>query len=411
MSKPSSLFDRVPAYAGDPILSLMQLFQADARPHKASLGIGLYFDDAGRIPVLDCVRQATAAVAGEERPSSYLPMEGLPAYRQAVQALVFGAGHEAVLSGRIATLQSPGGSGALKVGADFLRQHGTGGQVWVSDPTWDNHVALFEGAGFEVGRYPYYDEATGGIRVQAMIDTFRCLPAGTVVLLHASCHNPTGVDLTHADWQAVIDVVAERGLVPFVDMAYQGFGDGLDEDAWAVRTLASQGIEFLVANSFSKNFSLYGERVGGLSVVCASQDAAQRVLGQLQAAVRRNYSSPPAYGARIVEHVLCSPQLLALWQQELGAMRERMLQMRRGLHSALNSRLGTQGAFDFLLRQRGMFSYTGLNPAQVERLREVHGVYLVASGRLCVSGLRTDNLQHVAAAIADVLEREAAEIA
>lgn len=400
----SSLFDPVPSYGGDPILSLMQQFQRDTRPDKATLGIGLYFDDAGRLPELACLREAAAQLPPAGAASGYLPMDGLPEYRQAVQALVFGANHAALRDGRVTTIQTPGGSGALKVGADFIKRWWPDAEIWVSDPTWDNHTALFEGAGLRVRTYPYYDPATGGLRFDAMLDTLRGLPEGTVVLLHASCHNPTGVDLDRAQWQALIEVLVAHRLVPFVDMAYQGFGDGLDEDAWSVRALADAGLECLVANSFSKNFALYGERVGGLSVVCASAEAASRVNGQLQATVRRNYSSPPAHGARLVAQVLASPELTALWQQELGVMRERMRAMRESLHAALSAHFGERRSFEFLLRQRGMFSYTGLRPDQVDRLREEHAVYLVASGRLCVSGLSTRNVQHVARSIISVLE-------
>jgi aromatic-amino-acid transaminase len=401
---PASLFHHVPPYAGDPILSLMEAFQQDPRPHKVSLSIGLYFDEAGRLPLLDCVRQAGDELAREPGPSGYLPIEGMAPYRQRVQELVFGAGHEAVRSGRIATVQTLGGSGALKLGADFIGRHFPGAEVWLSDPTWDNHLAIFEGAGLRAHRYPYYDAATGGLRFEAMLQTLDGLPAGSVVLLHASCHNPTGVDLSHAQWQRLIPVIVERGLIPFVDMAYQGFGDGLDEDAWAVRALADAGAQAFVANSFSKNFSLYGERVGGLSVVCTDAATAANVLGQLKATVRGNYSSPPTQGARLVQQVLGSPALRAQWEQELALMRERIRHMRTQLHDALQQRLGDGHGFGFLLTQRGMFSYTGITEPQVRRLRDTHGVYLVRSGRMCMSGLSGTNVPHVADAIAEVLK-------
>ena len=399
----TSLFSHVPAYGGDPILTLMETFQQDPRPGKVSLSIGIYFDEEGRLPVLESVRRAEAAGLQQIGPRPYLPMEGAAAYRTAVQKLVFGAEHEAVQSGRIATIQSLGGSGALKVGADFLKRYFDTAEVWVSDPTWENHVALFEGAGFKVHTYPYYDAKTGGLRFDEMVAAFKALPARSIVLLHASCHNPTGVDLTQAQWQQLIPVIAERGLIPFVDMAYQGFGDGLAEDAFSIRALASAGVQFFVANSFSKNFSLYGERCGGLHVVCADANAADTVLGQLKATVRRNYSSPPTHGEVVITKVLSDPELFALWQKELAGMRERIKAMREGLHKVLNERFKGARNFDYFLTQRGMFSYTGLNAAQVDTLRDQHAVYLVRSGRMCMSGLSTKNVGYVANAMAQVL--------
>ncbi|MDR0458145.1 MAG: aspartate/tyrosine/aromatic aminotransferase [Burkholderiaceae bacterium] len=393
------MFSHVPAYPGDPILSLMEGFQRDPRPHKVSLSVGLYLDEQGRLPVLQAIRRAEQQLAQNVLPCGYLPMEGAANYRAAAQRLVFGPQREAVNSGRIATLQALGGSGALKVGADFLRRYFPGAGVWVSDPTWDNHVAIFEGAGLKVGTYPYYDAATGTLCFEAMLAAIRALPCGDIVLLHACCHNPTGVDLSRQQWQALIPALVEGGLIPFVDMAYQGFGDGLDEDAWPVRALADAGVQFFAANSFSKNFSLYGERCGALHVVCADAAAAQTVLGQLKAAVRRNYSSPPTHGARLIATVLQTPELLALWQQELAAMCKRMTAMRGQLREALRARL-PQRNWDYLVTQRGMFSYTGLTAAQVNQLREQHAIYLVRSGRLCVTGLTAQNIEQVAQAIA-----------
>jgi aromatic-amino-acid transaminase len=394
-----SHFADVPAYGGDPILSLMEAFQADPRTDKVSLSIGVYLDENGRVPVMKAVSEAAAQLASPMPPSTYLPMDGLTGYRQRVQRLVFGADSAPLVEGRIATIQTVGGSGALKVGADFIKRYLPSAEVWVSDPTWDNHVAIFEGAGLAVRTYPYYDPATGGLRFDAMLEAIAALPSGSIVLLHASCHNPTGVDLTRDQWRDLIPVIAKRGLVPFVDMAYQGFGDGIAEDAWSVRALAAAGVECLVANSFSKNFSLYGERIGGLSVICADAPTADRVLGQLKATVRRNYSSPPSHGAEIVSRVLGSPEGLATWEAELAVMRDRMWRMRGQLHAALQERFQGRHNWDFLVRQRGMFSYTGLSSAQVDRLRQEHGVYLVGSGRLCVSGLSERNVPHVASAI------------
>ena len=401
----SSLFSHVPPYEGDPILSLMEDFQSDPRPNKVSLSIGVYFDAEGRLPVLPSVRRAETALLQDIGPRPYLPIEGMADYRSAVQRLLFGAGHEAVASGRIATLQTLGGSGGLKVGADFLRRYFPGAGVWVSDPTWDNHRAIFEGAGLEVHSYPYYDPATGGVSFDRMLASLDALPRRSIVLLHASCHNPTGVDLSNTQWQALIPVLRARELIPFVDIAYQGFGDGLDEDAFALRALADAGLQFFVANSFSKNFSLYGERCGGLSVVCADSATAQTVLGQLKATVRANYSTPPTHGARIVATVLRSAELFALWTQETAQMRQRIRTMRERLHAALDERFQGRRNFDYLLTQRGMFSYTGLNEAQVTRLRDEHAVYLVRSGRMCISGLTDGNVDHVAASMAAVLGR------
>ena len=403
MPSAKSLFAHVLPFPGDPILSLMEAFEQDPRPAKVSLSIGLYFDEAGRLPLLDSVRQAAQALAQAGGPCGYLPIEGIAAYRQLVQNLVFGDDHEAVRAQRIATVQTLGGSGALKVGADFIKHHFPDAEVWISDPTWDNHLAILEGAGLRVQNYPYYDEVTGALRFDAMLQTLQRLPSGSVVLLHASCHNPTGVDLSRAQWEALIPVIVDRGLIPFVDMAYQGFGDGLDEDAWSVRALADAGAQALVANSFSKNFSLYGERVGGLSVVCNDAATASRVLGQLKAAVRRNYSSPPAQGARLVQQVLQSRELKEGWAEDLARMRERIKAMRASLHEALHEHFGDRRDFRFLLTQRGMFSYTGITEAQVNRLRDEHGVYLVRSGRMCMSGLSRANVRYVADAIIKVL--------
>ncbi|MFM2347220.1 MAG: hypothetical protein RL654_1973 [Pseudomonadota bacterium] len=396
------MFEHVDAYAGDPILTLNENFQKDPRPGRINLSIGIYFDDAGRLPVMQAVREAETALLQSIGPRSYLPMTGLAAYRTQIQHLLFGADHEAVTSGRTVTIQSLGGSGALKVGADFLRKYFPDSQVWISDPTWDNHRAIFEGAGFPVNTYPYYDAATGGLRFDAMLAALRALPARSVVLLHACCHNPTGVDLSEAQWAELIPVMVERGLIPFVDIAYQGFGDGVREDAFALRMLADAGLAFFVANSFSKSFSLYGERVGGLSVVCPTPAEAALVAGQLQVAVRKNYSSPPTHGARIVAQVLAEPTLNAAWVAELDAMRQRIQAMRQRLHDVLVARVPGRD-FSYFLTQRGMFSYTGLSAAQVDVLREQHGVYLVRSGRMCVAGLNSGNVEPTAEAIAAVL--------
>ena len=396
------MFKHVDAYAGDPILSLMETFKADPRADKVNLSIGLYYDEAGVVPQLAAVAEVEKRLAGQPHEASlYLPMEGLASYRQAIQALLFGAEHPAVSAGRVATVQTVGGSGALKVGADFLKRYFAGSEVWVSDPTWDNHRAIFEGAGFKVHSYPYFDQASRGVNFAGMLDTLQTLPANSIVLLHPCCHNPTGADLDQQQWLQVIEVVKARQLIPFLDIAYQGFSESLEADAYAIREMARAGVPCLVSNSFSKIFSLYGERVGGLSVVCDDADSAASVLGQLKATVRRNYSSPPFFGAQLVAGVLGDAGLNAQWVAEVEVMRTRILAMRQGLVDLLGELLPGQD-FQFFLRQRGMFSYTGFSVEQVRRLRDEFGVYLIDSGRVCMSGLRPANLRQVAEAFAAV---------
>lgn len=397
------MFQNVDAYAGDPILSLMEAFQQDPRADKVNLSIGLYYNEQAIIPQLEAVRQAADRLQSQlQKASLYLPMEGLAPYRRAVQTLLFGEHHPALRAGRIATIQTLGGSGALKVGADFLKRYFPDSAVWVSDPTWENHVAIFAGAGFEVHTYPWFDRATRGVNFPAMLAALQQLPPRSIVLLHPCCHNPTGADLTPEQWDRVIEVLIGRELIPFLDIAYQGFGRGLDEDAYAIRAIASAGLTALVSNSFSKIFSLYGERVGGLSVVCDNADAAGRVLGQLKATVRRNYSSPPSFGAQVVATVLNDAGLKATWQAEVDAMRAHILTMRQALVDALQQ-VAPGSKVDYLLKQRGMFSYTGFSAAQVDRLRDEFGVYLIASGRMCVAGLNSRNVQQVAKAFAAVM--------
>ena len=390
----------VESYAGDPILSLMETFGKDPRADKVNLSIGLYYDAQGRIPRLDAAVSAQQQLAeGEQTASLYLPMEGLAPYRQAVQTLLFGENNPAVLAGRVATIQTVGGSGALKVGADFLKYAFPDSQVWVSDPTWENHNALFGGAGFKVNTYPYFDAQTGGVKFDVMLDALQQLPARSIVLLHPCCHNPTGADLSVAQWDQVVEVVKARELIPFLDIAYQGFGNGMDEDACAIRAMTEAGVTAFISNSFSKIFSLYGERVGGLSVVCEDSSSAVNVLGQLKATVRRNYSSPPAHGAQVVSRVLNSPQLRDQWLTEVEVMRQRILDMRTRLVAVLAQKV-PQHDFSFILRQNGMFSYTGLTPAQVDELKDTHGVYLIRSGRMCLAGLNEGNIDKVCDAIA-----------
>ena len=397
-----NVFGHVEPYAGDPILSLNDAFQKDPRSDKINLSIGIYFDDAGRIPVLACVHQAEAQMLDEGGAKPYLPIEGSAAMRGAVQQLLFGAGHEAINSGRIATLQTVGSSGGLKVGADFIKRWLPGSALWVSDPTWDNHRAMFEGAGVSVNTYPYYDPASGGLKFGDMLAALQALPARSVVLLHACCHNPTGVDLTREQWAQLIPVLQARELLPYLDLAYQGYGEGIEEDAFAVRALASTGLTFFVANSFSKSMSLYGERAGALSVVCTDAAEAELVLGQMKATVRRNYSSPGIHAAGVVSRVLCNAAMRASWEADVSAMRLRILAMRKSLHGVLSAKRPERD-FGYFLSQRGMFSYTGLSAAQVDRLREEFGVYLVRSGRLCVSGLNSGNVERTAVAMAAVI--------
>lgn len=396
------MFQNVDAYAGDPILSLMEIYKQDPRPNKVNLSIGLYYNEQAIIPRLQAVSQAEELLdAMPKQATGYLPMAGLPAYRSASQSLLFGEDHPLRVAGRIATIQTIGGSGALRIGADFLKAYFPDAEVWVSDPTWENHVAVFAGAGFKVNHYPYFDGDKLAIDFDAMSACLRQLPAQTIVLLHPCCHNPTGSDLSREQWDQVIKIVAERKLIAFMDIAYQGFGEGLEQDAYAVREMARLGLPCLVSQSFSKIFSLYAERVGTLSVICDSAAEAERVLGQLTSTVRRNYSSPPKFGAEIVAKVLTDPALSALWRQEVASMRERILQMRHSLVAALKISLPAHN-FDYLLQQRGMFSYTGLSPQQVDRLRDEFGVYLIASGRMCLAGLNSDNVQRAAQAIAAV---------
>ena len=399
-----SLFDAVEMAPRDPILGLNEQFAADPNPDKVNLGVGVYYDENGKLPLLGCIRAAEERMTAALQARGYLPIDGIAAYDAATQELVFGADSAVRREGRVATVQAVGGTGALKVGADLLQRMRPGARVLISDPSWENHRALFEGAGFEVAAYPYYDAASHGVDFAAMLAALNAAAAGTIVVLHACCHNPTGCDLTAEQWREVVDVVAARGLVPFLDMAYQGFGDGLVEDGRAVGLCVAAGLDCLVATSYSKSFSLYGERAGALSVVCASKDAAARVLSQLKRVIRTNYSNPPTHGAAAITTVLTTPALRALWDEELAGMRDRIKRMR----VELQRRLVAAGAAidtDFITRQRGMFSYSGLTREQMQRLRSEFGVYGVDSGRICVAALNERNLDAVVTAIAHVTER------
>jgi aromatic-amino-acid transaminase len=403
MSVTSSPFSAVELAPRDPILGLTETFLADPRGNKVNLGVGVYYNDDGKVPLLRAVKEAERLRVEAALPRSYLPIEGIAAYDAAVQALLFGAGSALVESGRLVTAQALGGTGALRIGADFLRRLGGGGKVLISDPSWENHRALFENAGFAVETYPYYDAATRGLRFDAMLAALRAAAPGTTVVLHACCHNPTGVDLTEAQWRDVVAVVRERGLIPFLDIAYQGFGDGIDADGFAVRLFGEAGLPLLVASSFSKSFSLYGERVGALTVVTADRDEAARVLSQLKRLIRANYSTPPTHGASLVAAVLTTPALRATWEQELGEMRDRIKAMRARLADGLKAR-GVAADFGFILRQRGMFSYSGLTAEQVARLQKDFGVYAVSSGRICVAALNSRNIEYACDGIAAVLK-------
>ena len=385
----------------DPILGVTEAFHADPNPRKVNLGVGVYCDDNGKVPLLECVKRAERELTDKALPRSYLPIDGIAAYDKAVQGLLFGADSDIATQGRAVTVQALGGTGGLKVGADFLRRFAPGAQVWISDPSWENHRALFEGAGFVVNNYAYYDAATRGLDFDGMLAALSSIPAGGIVVLHACCHNPTGVDPTPAQWDTILATVRARNLVPFLDLAYQGFADGVAPDGEVVRKFAATPGPLFVASSFSKSFSLYGERVGAISVVATSKDEAARVLSQLKRVVRANYSNPPTHGGQIVATVLASPELRALWDVELGGMRERIREMRQTLAGMLTERL-PGGDFSFVLAQRGMFSYSGLSKAQVQRLRDEFSVYAVDTGRICVAALNSKNIGYAADAIAKV---------
>jgi len=400
-----SLFSSVEMAPRDPILGLNEQFAADPNPNKVNLGVGVYYDENGKLPLLKCVAAAEQQLVEAAKPRGYLPIDGIAAYDQAVQGLVFGADSAVVRDKRVATVQALGGTGGLKVGADFLRQLRPQARVLISAPSWENHRALFTRAGFEVGEYPYYSAAlrdAGGIDFAGMKAALQAAPAGTVVVLHACCHNPTGYDLTPEQWDEVVALVRACDLVPFLDMAYQGFGAGLAEDGAAVARFIASGMDFFVSTSFSKSFSLYGERVGALSVVCGSAEEAARVLSQLKIAIRTNYSNPPIHGAQIVATVLSTPALRAQWEDELAGMRARIKTMRGELVARLKA-AGVGQDMSFIARQQGMFSYSGLSAAQMQRLRSEFGVYGVDSGRICVAALNSKNIDAVVAAIAKVL--------
>ncbi|AXT46885.1 aspartate/tyrosine/aromatic aminotransferase [Chromobacterium rhizoryzae] len=399
----SSIFSAVELAPRDPILGLNEAFNADTRTTKVNLGVGVYSDDNGKIPLLAAVKAAEKARLETMPPRGYQPIEGAQAYDSAVQNLLFGVDSELIKAGQVVTAQALGGTGALKIGADFLKRLNPAAKVYISNPSWENHRALFESAGFEVENYPYYDADTRGVDFDGMRAFLAQMPAGSVIVLHACCHNPTGADLSDAQWAEVVQVCRERGLVPFLDMAYQGFADGIDADAVAVRLFSASGLQFFVSSSFSKSFSLYGERVGALSIVTAGKEESARVLSQLKRVIRTNYSNPPIHGGAVVAAVLSNPELRQLWEDELAGMRDRIRAMRVGLVEAIKAE-GVAQDFSFVAQQRGMFSYTGLSAAQVERLRADFGIYAVSTGRICLAALNSKNLAYVASAIAQVVK-------
>ncbi|HEU4373057.1 MAG TPA: amino acid aminotransferase [Telluria sp.] len=398
----ASIFSAIEMAPRDPILGITEAFVADTNPEKINLGVGVYYDDNGKVPLLACVRKAEALMIEQLAPRTYLPIDGLAAYDKAVQELVFGAGSPIIQEKRAVTVQAVGGTGALKIGADFLKRFAPdGAQVYISDPSWENHRALFESAGFVVNNYAYYDEATHGVNFAGMLAALKAMPRGSIVLLHACCHNPTGADLTSAQWDEVIAAVTAGGLIPFLDMAYQGFAAGIDEDGEVVRRFAAAGGALLVSNSFSKSFSLYGERVGALSVAASSAEEAARVLSQLKRVVRTNYSNPPLHGGKVVATVLATPELRQLWEEELAGMRVRIKEMRGEFVRKLKEQAPGRD-FEFVRQQVGMFSYSGLTRDQVAKLR-AESIYAVDTGRICVAALNSKNIDRVIDAIAKVL--------
>ena len=398
-----SMFTGVQMAPRDPILGLNEQFAADTNPHKVNLGVGVYFDDNGKLPLLQCVQQAEKAMMEKPTARGYLPIDGIAAYDNAVKGLVFGPDSEPVKSGRVATVQGIGGTGGLKIGADFLKKLLPTAKVLISDPSWENHRALFVQAGFTVETYAYYDADKRGVNFEGMLASLKAAPAGTIVVLHACCHNPTGYDITPAQWDQVVQVVKAQGLTAFLDMAYQGFGHGIQEDGAVVAKFVAAGLNFLVSTSFSKSFSLYGERVGALSVLCTHKEEADRVLSQLKIVIRTNYSNPPTHGGAVVAAVLSNPELRALWEKELGEMRVRIKEMRQKLVDGLKA-AGVKQDMGFITEQIGMFSYSGLSKDQMVRLRNEFGVYGTDTGRMCVAALNSKNIAHVCASIAKVVQ-------
>ena len=397
------MFQNVEYYPGDPILGLIEKYNEDPNPKKVNLGVGVYYDNEGHLPILDCVKKVEKELAEKNLPHNYLPIDGLTGYRQACQNLLFGPNHEAVQSGRIATTASLGGSGALRIGAEFIHHWFPAAKVYVSNPTWANHIGIFESAGCEVNKYPYYDPNTNGIKIAELKNFLSNLEAGNIVLLHPCCHNPTGIDPTVQQWDDILAIIKQQSLIPFMDFAYQGLGEDLDQDAYAIRKAVDLGLSFFVSNSFSKNMSLYGERVGALSVICPTTEEAKLVQSQLKLIIRRFYSSPPGHGNYIVDKTLNDPILFKQWEKEVYEIRDRIRAMRIHLHDVLQEKLPDRD-FTYLSAQRGMFSFTGLSSEQVARLQCEYSIYIVENGRMCVAGLNSRNIDYVAQAMAEVLK-------
>lgn len=397
------MFQNVEYYPGDPILGLIEKYNEDPNPKKVNLGVGVYYDNEGHLPILDCIKKVEKELAEKNLPHNYLPIDGLTGYRQACQNLLFGPNHEAVQSGRIATTASLGGSGALRIGAEFIHHWFPDAKVYVSNPTWANHIGIFESAGCEVNKYPYYDPNTNGIKIAELKNFLSNLEAGNIVLLHPCCHNPTGIDPTVQQWDDILAIIKQQGLIPFMDFAYQGLGEDLDQDAYAIRKAVDLGLSFFVSNSFSKNMSLYGERVGALSVICPTTEEAKLVQSQLKLIIRRFYSSPPGHGNYIVDKTLNDPILFKQWEKEVYEIRDRIRAMRIHLHDVLQEKLPDRD-FTYLSAQRGMFSFTGLSSEQVARLQCEYSIYIVENGRMCVAGLNSRNIDYVAQAMAEVLK-------
>ena len=399
------MFEHVKKYAGDPILGLKDKFVADTKADKVNLGVGVYYDEDGKLPVLECVQTAEKRIADPISPRPYLPMAGFAGHRKGCQELLFGKDAKVLQENRVATIATIGGSGALRVGAEFIHEWFPQSKCYVSDPTWGNHIAIFEHSDVEVGKYPYYDKATNSVKFDEMVSFLQTLNKHDVVLLHPCCHNPTGMDLTKEQWDQVLEVIQKHELIPFMDIAYQGFGEDMESDVYAIRKAVDMGLPLFVSNSFSKNLSLYGERVGGLSVVCPTAEEADTVFGQLTFTARRIYSSPPSHGGRIVDIVMNDEKLHEQWVSEVYAMRDRIKAMRVKLKSVLEAKVPGRD-FDYLTRQNGMFSFTGLTPEQVERLQTEFGVYMISNSRMCVAGLNINNIDYVANAMAEVLKED-----
>jgi len=397
------MFEHIQAAPADPILGLGEAFKADPNPKKINLSVGVYQDASGKTPVLESIKRAAQKVVEKQASKSYLPIPGSPAYAAAVQKLMFGAGHEAVNSGRVATSHTPGGTGALRVAADLIHQQLPKATVWVTQPTWPNHPQIFAAAGVPTKTVPYFDAKTNSLAWDEFISGVKQIPAGDVLLIHACCHNPTGIDPTPEQWKKLADVIAERGILPLVDFAYQGFADGLEADAAGLQLLTKAGSELIVCSSFSKNFGLYCERVGALSVVAADKKVADTLQSQVKVAIRSNYSNPPAHGGELVVTVLSDPELEKLWRGEVDAMRDRINGMRMLLVDTLKAK-DVPGDFSFITRQRGMFSFSGLTPEHVKALKEKHAIYVVGSGRINVAGITADNVGPLCEAIADVVK-------